>query len=76
MGKLSPQNVQEIREMYLKGTATDPKRPRLILTHEAGIADHVCGKDGGQPPFHTLSPSIRRLATKHGRIYADEHSPE
>ncbi len=23
MGKLSPQNVQEIREMYLKGTATD-----------------------------------------------------
>jgi hypothetical protein len=38
------------------------KRPRLIRTHNAGIADYVSGKDGGQPPFHTLSPSIGRLA--------------
>jgi len=26
-----------------------PKRPRLIRTHKAGIADYVSGKDGGQP---------------------------
>jgi hypothetical protein len=34
------------------------------------IADHVSGKDGGQPPFHTFSPLMRRLATVDGRIHA------
>ncbi len=50
------------------------KPARLVLAHEASVADHVSGKDGGKPAFHTLSPSIRRLAVKDGRIYAAEQN--
>ncbi len=32
------------------------KRSRIVLTHEARVADHVGGKYGGKPAFHTLSP--------------------
>ena len=44
----------------------------LIRTHKAGIGDHIGSKNGGQPPFHTLSPSARRLTTGDGEIYAAE----
>ncbi len=47
-----------------------PKRPCLILPHKAGIADHVCGKNGNQSSFQANSPLTWRLATMEGRIYA------
>ncbi len=39
------------------------ERSRLILAHEAGIADNVGGKNGGKSAFQTLSPSPKRLTT-------------
>jgi hypothetical protein len=45
------------------------ERSRLILAHEAGIADNVCGKYGGKPAFQALSPSPRRLTTMDRRIH-------
>jgi hypothetical protein len=45
------------------------KRAGLVRSHQAGIADHVGGQDGGKPPLHARSPSIRRLASLYGRIH-------
>jgi hypothetical protein len=32
------------------------ERSCLVLAHQARVADHVGGKYGGKPAFHTLSP--------------------
>jgi len=43
------------------------ERSRLILAHEARIAGHVGGKNGGKSAFQALSPSPRRLTATGGR---------
>ena len=48
------------------------ERSRLVLSHEARVADHVSGKNGGQSAFQVLSPSPTRLTTKDRRIYGAE----
>ena len=48
------------------------QRSRLILAHEARVANHVSGKYGGKPAFHALSPSSSRLTAKDRRIHALE----
>jgi hypothetical protein len=40
----------------------------FVSLHEPAIPDHVGTQDGGKPAFHILSPSIKRLAAKDGRI--------
>ncbi len=37
----------------------DPERrdTRLVLTHEASVADHVSGKDGCEAALHNVLPS-------------------
>ena len=42
----------------------------LVLAHEAAVADHVGGKNDGQPAFHSVSHSARRLAVEGSEIYA------
>ena len=44
---------------------------RFVFSHKMGATDHICGKYGGEPAFHALSPSHRRLTTANRRIYAD-----
>jgi hypothetical protein len=52
------------------------ERSRLVLAHEARVADHVGGEYGGKPAFQALSPSIRRLAASGGEIHASERTLE
>jgi hypothetical protein len=33
-----------------------PKCSDFVVAHEAGVADDVCGKNGGQPAFQSRSP--------------------
>ena len=42
----------------------------LVLAHEAAVADHVGSKNDGQPAFHSVSHSARRLAVEGSEIYA------
>ncbi len=44
------------------------QRPRLVVPHEAAIADHVGGENSGKFSFQDQSPSIRRLTIAKGRI--------
>ncbi len=52
------------------------QRDRLVRANEAGVSDHVGGKNGGKPAFQALSPSPRRLTTKDRRIHAVEMAVE
>ena len=38
-------------------------RARLVLSREAGLANHISGQNGGKAVFHTCNPPYRRLAT-------------
>ncbi len=35
--------------------------PRLVVTHQAAIADHVGDEDGREPPFNTFSQNADLL---------------
>jgi hypothetical protein len=45
------------------------ERACLVVPHEAGVADHVGGKDSGKSALQAFSPSSNRLALREGRIY-------
>ncbi len=40
------------------------ERSRLIFAHEARVADHIGGKNGGKAAFHALSPWVGRIADR------------
>jgi hypothetical protein len=51
------------------------KRAGFVDAHQGGVADHVGGENCGEPAFHALSPSIRRLTARDERIHVGEKTP-
>ncbi len=58
--------------MALALESVDSFEPTLSASTKPQCVVLIEARYGGKPTFHTLSPSIRRLVAKDGRIYGAE----
>ncbi len=49
--------------------------PRLVVRHEAAVADHVGSENCGETTFHARFLLVRRLAVINEGIHAERNYP-